>query len=51
MITQFANTNLAKNIEKFDYYASKFEKLPLFLMNFFGSTQIEKILSTMVYSI
>lgn len=51
MLNQFANINMAKNIEKFDYYAEQFDKLPLFLMNFYGSTTKEKILSTIIYTI
>jgi len=51
MINQFSGVNLYKNPEKFEFYADAFGKLPLHFMNFYGSSDIEKVLSTIVYSI
>jgi twinkle protein len=51
MLNQFSGCNLAKNVARFEYFADRFEKLPLHLMNFYGSTSMEKILATIVYTI
>jgi twinkle protein len=51
MLYQFSDIRLDKHLEKYEYVADKFSKLPLHFMNFYGSHSIEKILSTIVYSI
>lgn len=51
MISQYSGVNLFKHKEKFNYCADKFAKLPLYFMNFYGSNSIEKVLSTITYSI
>ena len=40
MLAQFSGINFSEgeNINKFDYWADKFENLPMYFMRFFGST-------------
>jgi twinkle protein len=51
MMYQFADLRLDKRLEKYEHFADKFSRLPLHFMDFYGSHSIEKILSTIIYSI
>lgn len=44
MLTQYSETNLEKNIKKFDQYANEFEELPLFFMAFHGSQTLNRVI-------
>lgn len=50
MLCQYARRNLEEFPEEFDQWADSFEKLPMFFMNFFGSTPVERIFDTMDYA-
>lgn len=51
MLYQFADLRLDKHLDKYEYFGNKFGRLPIHFMDFYGSHSIEKILSTIVYSI
>ena len=51
MMYQFSETQLDKHMEKYQNYADQFSKLPIHFMNFYGSQDIEKVISTIIYSI
>ena len=51
MLTQFSGINLSENTEKFDFYADRFESIPLYLQTYFGSTELDKILEIIDYAI
>ncbi len=40
----FCRFNLEKNIEKFDKWADKFERLPLYFMTFHGQHTLKTVL-------
>lgn len=41
MLTQFAMERLEDNLEKYDFWADKFEQLPLYFMTFHGQQNIK----------
>jgi len=43
LLTQFAQKNLENNMEDFDTYADQFEDLPLFMMRFHGSAELDEV--------
>lgn len=51
MILQYSGLNLFEKKEKFDYYSEQFKNFPFFWLNFSGSSDIEKVLSSIEYSI
>ena len=51
MLNQFSGLSLYEHTEKFDYYADKFSQVPVYLQTYFGSTEIDKILTLIDYSI
>jgi hypothetical protein len=51
MLTQFAGINLSEHTEKFDFYADRFEDIPLYLQTYFGSTELDRILEIIDYAI
>ncbi|XP_033646064.1 twinkle protein, mitochondrial-like [Asterias rubens] len=51
MLTQFAQLNLEKNIEKFDKWADKFERLPLFFMTFHGQHTLKTVIEAMSHAV
>lgn len=51
MLLQFSETNLVKEPQKFEFFASQIENIPLYFMKFFGSSDLEKILSTIEFAI
>ena len=51
MLNQYAGVDLAQHPEKFDYYADRFEEIPVYLQTYFGSTEVEKVLAMIEYSI
>lgn len=44
MLTQFAEMDLEKNIDQYDNWADKFEKLPLYFMTFHGQQSVKAVL-------
>lgn len=51
LLLQFAQRDLTKEIDLFNDYADKFQELPLFLLKFFGSTDVDKILDTLDFAV
>lgn len=45
MLTQFAMQRLEENLEQYDFWADKFEELPLYFMTFHGQQNIKLVLS------
>lgn len=41
MLTQFAMQRLEENLEQYDFWADKFEELPLYFMTFHGQQNIK----------
>jgi twinkle protein len=39
-LKQFSTINLEENIDQFDYYADKFQKLPLYYLTFHGAQEV-----------
>ena len=50
LLIQYAKTDLTSKPELFNEYADTFQELPLYLLKFFGSTDIDKILDTMDFA-
>lgn len=51
MLTQFAMQRLEDNLEQYDYWADKFEELPLYFMTFHGQQNIKTVLDTMQHAV
>ncbi|KAM3859627.1 twinkle mtDNA helicase [Diretmus argenteus] len=51
MMTQFAMQRLEENLEQYDYWADKFEELPLYFMTFHGQQNIKRVLDTMQHAV
>ncbi|KAL4479607.1 hypothetical protein ABPG72_004203 [Tetrahymena utriculariae] len=51
MIMQMSGQDLFKNHNKFSYWAHRFDMIPMYFMNFYGSTNLDQIISTIEYSI
>lgn len=43
MLTQFAVQRLEENLEQYDFWADKFEELPLYFMTFHGQQNIKYV--------
>ena len=43
--------NLSKSIDKFDFYADKFEQLPMHFMNFHGQESIKTVMEVLMQAI
>lgn len=41
MLTQFAMQRLEENLEQYDFWADKFEELPLYFMTFHGQQNVK----------
>ena len=50
LLMQYSKTDLTLKPELFNEYADSFQELPLYLLRFFGSTDIDKILDTMDFA-
>lgn len=50
LLIQYAKMDLTRKPELFNEFADKFQDLPLYLLKFFGSTDIDKILDTMDFA-
>lgn len=51
MMMQFSKKDLLTHKDSFSYYAEQFEKLPLYFMSFYGSQDVDKIMSCIEYAI
>ena len=51
MMSQFIKDKITDKIDLFEVNAPKFGNLPLWFMNYHGSTNIEEIISTIEYAI
>lgn len=51
MLTQFAMQRLEENLEQYDFWADKFEELPLYYMTFHGQQNIKTVLDTMQHAV
>ncbi|XP_056152703.1 twinkle protein, mitochondrial [Lampris incognitus] len=51
MLTQFAMQRLEENLERYDYWADKFEELPLYFMTFHGQQKTKAVLDTMQHAV
>ncbi|XP_054608786.1 twinkle protein, mitochondrial [Dunckerocampus dactyliophorus] len=51
MLTQFALQRLEENLEQYDFWADKFEELPLYFMTFHGQQNIKTVLDTMQHAV
>lgn len=51
MLTQFALQRLEDNLEQYDFWADKFEELPLYFMTFHGQQNIKTVLDTMQHAV
>ncbi|XP_073345088.1 twinkle mtDNA helicase [Pagrus major] len=51
MLTQFAMQRLEENLEQYDFWADKFEELPLYFMTFHGQQNIKAVLDTMQHAV
>lgn len=51
MLTQFAMKRLEENLDQYDYWADKFEELPLYFMTFHGQQNIKAVLDTMQHAV
>ncbi|XP_077407657.1 twinkle mtDNA helicase isoform X1 [Vanacampus margaritifer] len=51
MLTQFAMQRLEENLEQYDFWADKFEELPLYFMTFHGQQNIKSVLDTMQHAV
>ena len=50
LLIQYAKTDLTLKPELFNDFADTFQDLPLYLLKFFGSSDIDKILDTMDFA-
>ncbi|KAL0984265.1 hypothetical protein UPYG_G00139210 [Umbra pygmaea] len=51
MLTQFAMQRLEDNLEEYDWWADRFEDLPLYFMTFHGQQNIKAVLDTMQHAV
>lgn len=51
MLLQYSEANLIKEPQSFEFYANRFENMPLYFMKFFGSSQLDQIISTIEFAI
>ncbi|XP_038047111.1 twinkle protein, mitochondrial-like isoform X2 [Patiria miniata] len=51
MLSQFAQLNLEKNLDKFDKWADKFEMLPLYFMTFHGQQTMKAVIEAMSHAV
>uniref|UniRef100_A0A3Q3A0B3 Twinkle mtDNA helicase n=1 Tax=Kryptolebias marmoratus TaxID=37003 RepID=A0A3Q3A0B3_KRYMA len=51
MLTQFAMQRLEEKLEQYDFWADRFEELPLYFMAFHGQQNIKTVLDTMQHAV
>ena len=50
LLMQYSKTDLTMKPELFNEFADSFQELPLYMLRFFGSTDVDKILDTMDFA-
>ncbi|XP_028410521.1 twinkle protein, mitochondrial-like [Dendronephthya gigantea] len=50
MLNQFSGLNLEKNLPQYNYWAEKFEMLPMYFMSFYGAQNLQDVLETMSHA-
>jgi twinkle protein len=51
MLLQYSNVDLIQEPNKFEFYAEQMEKIPLYYLKYFGSTELDKLLNSIEYAI
>ncbi|KAJ1976142.1 hypothetical protein H4R35_002827 [Dimargaris xerosporica] len=51
MLYQLANKDLSRHSEEFDYWADRFEQLPLYFLKFFGSTEAHTVVDALKHAV
>lgn len=51
LLLQYSKCDLTQNPSLFNDYADSFQEIPLYLLKFFGSTDVDKILDTMDFAV
>lgn len=51
MMCQLAGRDLRVSKDNFDLYSERFQQLPMYFMNFFGSTSVDQVISAMDYAV
>ncbi|KAJ1977765.1 hypothetical protein H4R34_003459 [Dimargaris verticillata] len=51
MLYQLANKDLSRRPEEFDYWADRFEQLPLYFLKFFGSTEANTVVDALKHAV
>jgi twinkle protein len=51
MMCQYAGKDLSNFKHEFEAYCDQFERLPLYFMNFYGSTNVDQVLDAMDYAV
>ncbi|XP_076007545.1 twinkle mtDNA helicase [Genypterus blacodes] len=51
MLTQFSMQRLEENLDQYDFWADKFEELPLYFMTFHGQQNVKTVLETMQHAV
>ena len=51
MLNQYAGMDLGKEPKKFDYYADQFDRVPVYLQTYFGSTHVEDVMTMIDYAV
>jgi twinkle protein len=51
MLRQYAGSDLNGQLDQFSLWADRFERLPLFFLRFFGSTDVNDVLDAMNYAV
>ena len=50
MLNQFSGFNMEKNLPQYNYWAEKFEMLPMYFMSFYGAQNLQDVLETMSHA-
>lgn len=50
MLRQFSGLNLERQMKQFNYWADKFQQLPLYFMGFYGPVDITTVIETMSHA-
>lgn len=51
MLLQYSQVNLSQDLNAFDFWADKFEQLPMYFMTFFGQEDIKCVIETMSHAV
>lgn len=51
MVSQYAGIDLAKEPNRFDFVADRFENIPMYFQTYFGSTHVDDVITMIDYAI